>query len=446
MSFSDWNLPSFLEDKIVEMGWENPTPIQSIAIPKALEGFDILGSAPTGTGKSAAFLIPIIARLCLEKKDGVRALILEPTRELAIQVCNVAKELCEYIEDFEVSTIIGGEGRDIQKESNPTIVVATPGRLLEFLKKEWLSTNDIEIVVIDEADRMLDMGFRDDVASIIRETQNRYQTMLFSATLEGFGVRDFADAVLNTPIEIRLGSGDEDEKLPDGLSQRAYYTCDDSQKQKVLVHLLRTTNFKSIIFVKTKERVLIVSALLKKNGFSFATLQGEQSHTERQAAFKRFANNDVNILVATDLAARGLDVSDISHVYNYDIASSAAIYVHRAGRTARAGQKGTVITFARREDIATLNSIERYTGASIEKRQIKNVCAAFPLDEATKGSITRVGRATIGGKGGFDKKKKDTEKPRVKKRQRVLKNKGKPDFAAKRAKKKARELENQQQS
>ncbi|MBQ9221097.1 DEAD/DEAH box helicase [Succinivibrio sp.] len=442
MLFSELGLPDFLVENINKLGWKTPTPVQTLVLPKAMEGFDILGGAPTGTGKSAAFLLPIIARLSLEKKSGIRAIILEPTRELAMQVESVCSELIGGFNNLSAGTIIGGGSREVQRENPSSIISATPGRLIEYIEKGWIDTSSVEMFVIDEADRMLDMGFRDDVAKITRELYNRYQTLLFSATLEGAGIEEFASSVLNDPIEVRLGAGgEEDEVLPEFLQSRAYYAAGDPQKIRILHHLLTTIKGKSIVFVKTKERLQRLDASLRRLGFKCASIQGDLSMSERKAALKNFSAGDKDILIATDVAARGLDLPDVTHVYNFDMPANAAIYVHRAGRTARAGEKGVVTTLVMANEITFLEKIERYTGKDIEKRAIKNVCAEFPT-EKTLGhhqSEKKRSRASVGGNGGFDKKKKEEDKKTHKKnRLRDKKNKGKPDFAAKRAKKAAR--------
>lgn len=460
--FEEFALPGFLLEAMVELGWEAPSAIQSLVVPKALEGADILGSAPTGTGKSAAFLLPIIARLAQRPRQGVQCIILEPTRELAAQVTSDAQDLLklqqeslqsgdgELKELITCSSVVGGADRQAQRENLATIVTATPGRLLEFLKKGWLNPKTVEILVIDEADRMLDLGFRDDIAAITRQLDARYQTMLFSATLEGFGVRDFARNVLNNPVEVRAtsfdaaaGEGDEavdssKPQLPETLAARAYYAAHDEQKVKILLHLMKTMPGKAIVFVRTKDNLARLCAVLKRQGMSFASLMGDSSQQERTAALRRFSDGSVSLLVATDVAARGLDIDDVAYVYNYDLPSQAEIYVHRAGRTARAGQKGVVISLVKADEITTLERIERYTQRPIERRAIKDVGSSF--EDVTVKSETKHRRAKVGG--GFVKKgpksAKDSAKPHKKVRLRDKKNKGKPDFAAKRAKKAAR--------
>ncbi len=441
MFFSEIGLPEFLENNIKNLGWSKPTPIQSIVVPKAMEGHDILGGAPTGTGKSGAFLLPVISRLSLEDKKGVRAIILEPTRELAMQVESVCASLIAGFNSLSVGTLIGGGSREVQRENPSSIIAATPGRLIEYLDKGWLDTSTVEMYVIDEADRMLDMGFRDDVARITRELYNRYQTLLFSATLEGKGIEEFASSVLNDPIEVHLGAGgEEDEVLPEFLQSRAYYAAGDPQKIKILHHLLTTVKGKSIVFVKTKDRLQRVNASLRRLGFSCACIHGDHSMSERKAAIKNFNEGSRDILIATDVAARGLDLPEVSHVYNFDMPANAAIFVHRAGRTARAGNKGVVVTLVLATEIEFLSKLENYTGKAIERRSIKNVCAEFP-NKANTGhhqSEKKRSRMSVGGKGGFDKKVKTEEKkPHKKERLRDRKNKGKPDFAAKRARKAA---------
>ncbi len=469
MEFAELGLPLDVLEAVKARGWSSPTPIQTLVIPPALAGSDILGGAPTGTGKTAAFLLPILARLSENPQaGGVRALILEPTRELAQQVCTDANALCAALREavqagtarweedeeaadaadragqdwshFQAYTVIGGEGRDIQQAACGCIVVATPGRLNEFIGKGSFKTDKVELLIIDEADRMLDLGFRDEVAAIVRATDRRYQTMLFSATLEGAGVRDFAAQVLNDPFEVHIGAGgEEDEKLPELLSSRAYYAATPQQKYNILGHLLRTAAGKAMIFVRTRDRVSEVCRFLRRLGIRTASLEGDMNITERRAALRRFKENEVSMLVATDVAARGLDISDVQQVYNFDLPARADIYVHRAGRTARAGSRGTVISLVERNELPLLERIERYTGREIEKRQIKNVCAAFPVEKTLP--VKKPTRASLGGHGGFDRKHrddKDESKKKVKERWRDKKNKGKPDFAAKRARRAAR--------
>ncbi len=448
MLFTDFDLPEVLSENIKNNGWERPTPIQELVLPRALEGADILGGAPTGTGKSAAFLIPIIAALLDEdSKKGTetergsvfRALILEPTRELAQQTCEVAGRLCEG-SSLEVGTIIGGAGRDLQREQSADILVATPGRFNEFLRKQWIDCSEVLYFVIDEADRMLDMGFRDDVVKISNELVYCRQNMLFSATLEGYGIREFATSVLEDPFEVRLGTGDDaDEKLPENLSLRAYYAAGDQQKVKILLQLLSTVTGRAIVFVKTRDRIQKVHSSLRRAGISCATLQGELSQTERNAALRRFKESEARVLIATDVAARGLDLPEVATVYNFDMPGNATIFVHRAGRTARAGESGVAVCLVCADQIDLLERIERYIQKDIERRSIRNICAAFPTKETLGRHASDKKRArTSKPGGGFDKKTDEEKKKHRKVRARDVKNKGKPDFAKKRARREAR--------
>ena len=438
MDFSEFLLPDFLKDNIRALGWEKPTPIQYLCIKDALLGKDILGGSPTGSGKSGAFLIPLIARLFDKKSQGIGALILEPTRELALQVEAVLLKLLQGQSLLRAGTIIGGGSREVERDDPSDIICATPGRLGEYLKKGWISTDEVQVYVIDEADRMLDMGFKDEVNSITAALKKRSLTMLFSATLEGRGIRDFAEVSLHNPVEVRLTAGEETaEKMPENLSARAYYAAGEPQKIRILSHLLTTVPERAIVFVKQKEKVGKVESALRRLRFSCATLHGDLSMNERKAAIRNFTEGNKSILIATDVAARGLDLPQVGYVYNYDMPPNAAVYVHRAGRTARAGQKGVVVSLVLGNEMEFLTKLENYTKVPIEKRAIANVCAAFPSSSKEGVSLgKRVSRASTGGHGGFDKKHEDKDKARkIKLRLRDKKNKGKPDFAAKRAKK-----------
>lgn len=438
-SFSDFKLPQCLNETIALKGWEAPTPIQEQVIPEALKGRDVLGGAATGTGKSAAFLIPLISRLADGEGEGVRALILEPSRELASQVCREAKDLAGRTA-LGCGAVIGGAGREEQQREICAITVATPGRLGEFVRKGIIDPDTVEVLVIDEADRMLDMGFRDEVTAIAQSCRNRAQTMLFSATLEGRGITGFAKELLNDPFTAMLSGDDEGARLPPQLQLRAYYAAGDEQKFRILVQLLTTSKGRSIVFVKTRERTGKVFSALKRNGFSCASLEGDMGQSEREAAVKRFREGGCDVLVATDVAARGLDLPDVRYVYNFDVPSNAAILTHRAGRTARAGAAGAAILLVTGEQLSFVASVENYTGREVEKRHIKNVCAEFPDPQALEHhqSEKKRKRASQGGHGGFDRRGKrdaDEDKTHVKVRLRDKKNKGKPDFAAKRRKK-----------
>jgi ATP-dependent RNA helicase SrmB len=419
MQFEDFDLDDALLAAVSDAGFKKPTTVQSEAIPEALMGRDIMAGAPTGTGKSAAFLLPCLQHLIdfpRRKRDGARILILTPTRELAIQIGENAKQLSSHC-NFSIEYIIGGVGYEHQEQSfaaGVDIIVATPGRLMEYVRNRAFLGSTIEILVIDEADRMLDMGFIDDVGKISDATSRRKQTMLFSATLEGIGLEKFASAVLNDPVRINSQSPrSEKRKIP----QYFYYADDLDHKNRLLEHILRQEELsKTLVFVKSREQMAKLRSFLDGKGIKAAYLQGEMEQDKRIKAFESFSNGEISLLVATDVASRGLDVPDISHVINYDLPYSADVYVHRIGRTARAGKKGVAINLVEAHDYLKVSKFERYTGEKIERRVFDELRPVTRIPQFTK------------------KKKKDEKKvvrKKVKNRKRDTLNKGRPDFQSK---------------
>lgn len=443
MDFTEFDLPQFLTDNIKEEGWTRPTPIQTLVMGPALEGADVMGGAPTGTGKSAAFLLPLIARLSSKPQTGIKVLIVEPTRELCMQVHECAIRLSQG-SAISCGLVIGGSDREAQKDLKSNILTATPGRLKELTDKGFIDLSTVESMVIDEADRMLDMGFSDEVSALCKAVSKRRQTLLFSATLEGRDIEAFAEAVLHDPYEVRLGAGDDGRLLPATLKNRAYYAENDRKKPLILLTLLTTTNARSIIFVRTKDRLKELCGVLRKNNFTFATLQGDFAQNERTAAIRRFKEGQVSLLVATDVAARGLDLPEVQYVYNYDLPRQVITYIHRAGRTARAEQKGVVASIVERPEIALMEKIERYCNCEIERRQIKGLCGEFPAalptvkEKEKNKEREETDEKSSRKKGSFGVRHSAPKDKKVKVRHRVLKNKGKPDFKAKRARKAAR--------
>lgn len=423
MQFEEFELDDSLLAAIADAGFSKPTTVQCEAIPEALMGRDIMAGAPTGTGKSAAFILPCLQHLIdfpKRKRDGARILILTPTRELAIQIGDQAKQLSSHC-SFSVEYVIGGVGYEHQEQAfadGVDIIVATPGRLMEYIRNRAFVGSTIEILVIDEADRMLDMGFIDDVGKISDATSRRGQTMLFSATLEGMGLEKFAASVLNDPIRINSQAPRSEKRR---IPQYFFYADNLEHKNKLLEHILRLEHVsKALVFVKTREQMAKLRSFLDSAGISAVYLQGEMEQEKRIKAFESFSKGDSTILVATDVASRGLDVPDITHVINYDMPYSADVYVHRIGRTARAGKKGVAVNLVEAHDYLQIAKFERYTGEKIERRVI---------DELRP--VTRIPQ--------FKRKKKKDEKTaerkRVKNRQRDSLNKGRPDFRAKKAKK-----------
>lgn len=372
-NFSELDLDERLIDALRDKGYERPTAIQASAIPPAMDGRDVLGSAPTGTGKTAAFLLPALQHLLdfPRKKSGPpRILILTPTRELAMQVADQARELAKYTQ-LDIATITGGVAYMNHAEvfsENQDVVVATTGRLLQYIKEENFDCRAVETLILDEADRMLDMGFAQDIETISAETRWRKQTLLFSATLEGEAIREFAERILNEPVELEADPSRRERKK----IQQWYYRADDiKHKTALLCHLLKQPDVsKSIIFVRTRERVHELVSWLREAGINAWFLEGEMVQAKRTEAVIRLGDGRVNVLVATDIASRGLDIDDISHVFNFDMPRTADVYLHRIGRTGRAGRKGVAISLVEAHDHILLGKIGRYLNEPLKPRVI----------------------------------------------------------------------------
>ena len=370
--FSELELDSELLRAIDEIGYSRPTVVQAQAIPHALDGKDVMASAPTGTGKTAAFLLPMIQHLqdFPRKKPGpARILILTPTRELAIQVADHARALSKYT-NLKVFTITGGISYDEHAEllgKTQDIVVATPGRLMEYIESEKFDCRAIECLILDEADRMLDMGFGKIVERINHECRWRRQSLLFSATLEGKGVREFSETILNEPLEVNADPSRRERKK----IQQMYLRCDNmDHKLALLANIITEQAERTIIFVKTRERLGILRGQLDAMGIPCNWIQGEMAQAARTNMITRFRDGVVNVLIATDVAARGIDLPDISHVINFDMPRTAEVYLHRIGRTARAGKKGTAIALVEAHDQSMMERISRYMQEDVPERFI----------------------------------------------------------------------------
>lgn len=362
-------LPEILR-AIEDKGYTHPTPIQVEAIPILLSGSDLIGGSQTGTGKTAAFALPILQKL-REHKPRPRALIIEPTRELAQQVI---AQLEIYGKHLPLRHVLlhGGVGYGNQKdklESGVDIVVATPGRLLDHLQQKTVRLQNLEVLVLDEADRMLDMGFIPDVRRILRHCPSKRQSMLFSATIPPT-IERLSRQMLTKPHEIKIGGGSQ----PAATIQHAIYPVDDRQKFDLLVALLKELNYHSVlIFTRTKHGADIISKWLEQSGHgSVAVLHSNRSQKERDKALGDFKSGRCEILVATDIVARGIDISDVSHVINYDIPQHAEDYVHRIGRTGRATRSGDAVTLFTAGEQEFLAAIERFIGQQIERRQLED--------------------------------------------------------------------------
>ncbi|MEM6161902.1 ATP-dependent RNA helicase SrmB [Erwinia sp. P6884] len=434
-TFSELELDESLLDALQEKGFTRPTAIQAAAIPPALEGRDVLGSAPTGTGKTAAYLLPALQHLLdfPRKKSGPpRILVLTPTRELAMQVADQARELAKHTH-LDIATITGGVAYMNHAEvfsENQDVVVATTGRLLQYIKEENFDCRAVETLILDEADRMLDMGFAQDIETIAAETRWRKQTLLFSATLEGEAIQDFSERLLNEPVEIEADPARRERKK----ILQWYYRADDvKHKTAMLIHLLKQPEAtRSVVFVRKRERVHELCGWLREAGINTSYLEGELEQFKRNEAIKRVVEGRVNVLVATDIAARGIDIDDVSHVFNFDLPRTSDTYLHRIGRTGRAGKKGTAISFVEAHDNVLLGKIIRYIKEPLKARTIDEL---RPTTRAPSEKLSGKPSKKVLAKRKEKKEKDDAEnKPRVKKRHRDAKNIGKrrkPSSAAK---------------
>ena len=367
MSFTKFDLNPKLTACIKAMGYVKPTPIQSKAIPPVLEGRDVLGLAQTGTGKTAAFALPILQQLLRGPRGRVRALVIAPTRELAAQIEESFRSLGRGT-GLRTATVYGGVGFVPQQQKlrgKAEIVVACPGRLLDHLGRKTANLSHVEVLVIDEADRLFDMGFLPDIRKIMGHLPTRRQTLFFSATMPR-DVEKLAHDVLGNPVRVQIGFCRPAETV-----SHALYPVKQQRKTALLKKLLTGLDTDSVlVFTRTKHRAKKLATDLEHAGFGATALQGNMSQSKRQAALDGFRKGTVRILVATDLAARGIDVLSISHVINYDIPDTADAYTHRIGRTGRASSTGEAFTFVVKDDGATLRLIERALGGPIEERHI----------------------------------------------------------------------------
>jgi ATP-dependent RNA helicase RhlE len=369
MSFSLFKLHPQIAAGVRALGYKTPTPIQVQAIPPVLAGKDVMGLAQTGTGKTAAFALPILERLLPGPRGRVRSLIIAPTRELAEQIHVSIGELGRNTH-LRSCTIYGGVGVNpqIQKlRAGVDIVVACPGRLLDHLNQRTINLASLEVLVLDEADRMFDMGFLPDIRRIVKQLPSKRQTLMFSATMPD-DIRKLTDEVLHDPVTVRVG-----DTGPANTVSHALYPVEQHLKTGLLMEILKRTDTESIlIFTRTKHRAKRIGQGLVKAGYKAASLQGNLSQNKRQEALDGFRNGSHQILVATDIAARGIDVLSISHVINYDIPDTTDAYTHRIGRTGRVAKTGDAFTFVSREDEPLVRSIERVLGERIERRIVKD--------------------------------------------------------------------------
>ena len=358
-TFADLNIPAPILKALKEVGYETPSPIQAATIPLLMEGRDVLGQAQTGTGKTAAFALPVLSRIDV-KNPAVQALVLAPTRELAIQVAEAFQSYAAHLKNFHVLPIYGGQAYGPQLSAlrrGAQVVVGTPGRVIDHLDKGTLDLSQLTTLVLDEADEMLRMGFIDDVERILQETPESRQTALFSATMPP-QIKRIANTYLNEPKEVTVAAK---TTTAVNITQR-YWLVAGLQKLEALTRILEAEPFDGmIIFARTKLGTEELASKLQARGFAAAAINGDLAQAQRERTIEQLKNGKIDILVATDVAARGLDVERITHVINYDVPSDPESYTHRIGRTGRAGRSGDAILFITPRERGLLKAIERAT-------------------------------------------------------------------------------------
>ena len=395
MLFKDLNIIEPILKAIEEAGYESPTPIQEKSIPAILKEKDILGCAQTGTGKTAAFAVPILQNIIEDKQDNerkLRALIVAPTRELAIQIGENFTAYSKYL-DIKSTVIFGGVNQSSQVrkiKSGVDVLIATPGRLLDLSNQRHVDLKNIKYFVLDEADRMLDMGMIHDVKKIISKLPKDRQNLLFSATMPK-EVMKLVNSILKNPVKVEVQPV---SSTVDVISQGVYFVA-KKNKKSLLVHLLKDENIKSVIvFSRTKHGANKIAKDLNHVGIEAAAIHGNKTQNQRQVALNNFKEGNIRVLVATDIAARGIDIDELSHVINYDLPDVPETYVHRIGRTGRAGKEGVALTFCDEEERAMLISIEKVIGKSIpvlseEEYKIVKIIPQAKKQDSSKNSNSK---------------------------------------------------------
>ncbi len=373
MNFENLNLDPTILKAISKAGYTEPTTIQIQAIPLILSGFDLRASAQTGTGKTAAFLLPALNRLVTPSKlsgQGPRILILAPTRELAQQIAEESQKYSTFLPQVKTVCVVGGVPyhKQIQKLKRPyDVLIATPGRLIDFMEQKKVAFSRLEVLVLDEADRMLDMGFVEPVERIAKATPATKQTLMFSATLEGSVIK-LSERLLKNPKEITLHTKHTKQS---SIDQKLHYADDLNHKNRLLDHILKSDGVNNtIVFTSTKRHADELVEQLQEKGHLAAALHGDMKQRQRTRTLLELKNGTINILVATDVASRGIDVQAITHVINFDLPQIIEDYVHRIGRTGRAGAHGTALSLVARRDAPLLKRIEQFTGQQISVIEI----------------------------------------------------------------------------
>ena len=367
INFQTIGISRELENILEESRITEPTPIQEQAIPELLKGKDVIAQAQTGTGKTLAFMLPIMETIDASQ-PYIQALIITPTRELAIQITNEAKKLIP-VKDINILAVYGGQ--DVEKQLKKlkrgvNIVIGTPGRLLDHIRRRSIDLSQLKMLVLDEADEMLNMGFLKDIENIIHETPKNRQTMLFSATMPN-ELRSLATRYMKEPVQIQIQGSNV---TLDEIKQVVIETTDRGKQDALCKVIDEQRPFMAIIFCRTKRRVKTLNNDLRARGYNSDEIHGDLSQAKREKVMKSFRNMKIQLLIATDVAARGLDIEGITHIFNYDIPEDAESYIHRIGRTGRAGETGTAVTFVAPKDREALNTIEKNIRMSLKTRKI----------------------------------------------------------------------------
>ena len=382
--FSTMAISAYMKDRLAQNKFVTPTPVQASAIPQALAGKDVLATAQTGTGKTLAFLVPVVEHMLREKTQGIAALVLVPTRELAMQVVETYNALRDR-RLGHAALVVGGLSENVQLTAlrrGARLVVATPGRLEDFLSRRLVNFRDLRILILDEADRMLDMGFLPAIKRIVTALPRERQTLCFSATLEA-SVAHLVHDYMKSPVRISFGSV---SKPSENVRIQAFEVPSD-KKTQMLMRLLRQESGRVLIFARTKRGADRLSWALDRDGFDVAVIHGDRSQSQRNAALAGFQQGRVRVLVATDVASRGIHVQDVAQVINYDLPEIAEDFIHRVGRTGRAGGRGVATTLFSREQRTDLMQLERKLGIRIERPRIElDAPAAEPQHQPSHNS------------------------------------------------------------
>jgi len=390
MTFAELGLGESLLEALYYMGFKNATEIQQRAIPSILEGKDLLACAQTGTGKTGAFLLPTLQKLYASKANKTECLIIVPTRELALQIDQELEGFSYYTNMSSISIYGGGSGEDWERQkralkSGTQIVIATPGKLLTYMHMNYLDLDSIKYLILDEADRMLDIGFHDDIMQVVKALKNREQTLMFSATMPP-KIRTLAKTILNEPEEIIIALS----KPAAGVLQAAYLVH-ENQKAELLTRLIADKpNYKSIlVFSSTKKKISEITRALRKNKENASEISSNLDQSDREKVLLSFRAKTTRILVATDVISRGIDIKDINLVINYDVPGDAEDYVHRIGRTARADTTGVAITFVNQDDMYKFQRIEKLIEKEVMKIPLPEGMAKGPEWKVSKGGYRK---------------------------------------------------------